>query len=93
MNTTVPTIFKFALGVHDEIQRIKAPHIVKVLDVQIQDGQPFMWALVWENSRLRKYVVLCNMTGDEIAGATSYLGTVQLPNGIVLHYFGGGPGL
>lgn len=93
MNSPVTKIYKFVLGTHEQIQRFEAPHIVDVLGIQLQDGSPVMWATVWPESTKRKYVILCKMTGDDIVGATSFLGTVQLKNGIVLHYFGGGPGL
>ena len=93
MNSPTVAIFKFNLDTKTEIQRIRAPYIVRVLDVQLQDGRPVMWALVWPDSPIREYVILCKMTGDNVVGATCHLRTIQLKNGIVLHYFGGGPGL
>ena len=94
MNSPVTKIYKFVLGTTSRFNDSK----LRILSMcwafcQLQDGSPVMWATVWPESTKRKYVILCKMTGDDIVGATSFLGTVQLKNGIVLHYFGGGPGL
>ena len=92
MNSPAVKIFKLSLGTHAH-QHLAAPFIVEVLDIQLQQGKPVLWAKVWADSAIRKYVILCKQTGDDVVGDTSYLGTVQLPDDTVLHYFGGGPGL
>ena len=92
MNSPAIKIFKLTLGTQP-LQHLAAPFIVEVLDIQVQRGMPVMWAKVWADSVLRPYVILCKQIGDDVIGETSHLGTVQLPDGTVLHYFGGGPGL
>lgn len=93
MNNRKVSIYKFVLDPTLEIQRINAPHIIGALDVQVQETQVVLWAKVYADSTLRPYVILRCWTGDELAGDTAYLGTVQLPTGDVAHFFGGGPGL
>jgi hypothetical protein len=73
-------------------QRYMWPHIVQVLDLQMQDGIPVLWALVIADSPLRSYKIMRFLTGETVYGITKYLGTVT-DEGDVLHYFSGGPGL
>ena len=73
-------------------QRYMWPHIVQVLDLQMQDCIPVLWALVTAESPLRPYKIMRFLTGDTVYGVEKYLGTVT-DCGNVLHYFSGGPGL
>ena len=68
------------------------PHIVQFLDLQMQDGIPVLWALVYPDTPERLYKIMRFLTGDTVYGVTRHLGTL-INNGDVLHYFGGGPGL
>ena len=73
-------------------QRYMWPHIVQVLDLQMQDGIPVLWALVYPETPKRLYKIMRFLTGDVVYGTIKYLGTVT-DEGDVLHYFSGGPGL
>ena len=73
-------------------QRYMWPRIVQVLDLQMQDGIPVLWALVYSNTPKRLYKIMRFLTGESVYGVTKYLGTVT-DEGEVLHYFSGGPGL
>jgi len=61
----------------------------KILSVAVQRGQPVIWAKVDEERRIvtRWFKVL--MTGEtfEESEVSQYLGTFELPNGIVGHLF------
>ena len=64
--------------------------IEKLLDVQIQNGVPVIWAIVDTELINRKFYIYCYGTGwwlneAEIRG--DYLGTVQDNEGYVWHYF------
>ena len=75
-------------------QRYMWPHIVQVLDLQMQNGIPVLWALVYPETPKRLYKIMRFLTGEIVYGVTKHLGTVTDPDsGDVLHYFSGGPGL
>jgi len=86
-------IWKFPLDTHNTEQRYQWPYINNVLEIQMQDGVPVMWAVVRPDTVPRLYKVMRFLTGDTVYGFNSHLGTVQLASGDVLHYFSGGPGL
>ena len=73
-------------------QRYVWPHIVQVLDLQMQDGIPVLWVLVYPDTPKRLYKIMRFLTGEFVYGTVKYLGTVTYEGG-VLHYFSGGPGL
>jgi hypothetical protein len=93
MNTPEARIFKFVLNVHATEQRYEWPFIVKVLDIQMQFGAPVLWAIAYADSAKRPYKLVRLLTSDVVSQVENHLGTVQLSDGTVLHYFAGGPGL
>lgn len=86
-------LWKFTLDTDNVEQRYDWPYIVQVLDLQMQDCKPVMWALVYADAPRRSYKIMRFLTGDVVYGVTRHLGTVTDANGDVLHYFAGGPGL
>ena len=90
MNNPASAICKFPLDARKEIQRIHAPYIVNLLSIQWQIDQPVLWAEVYSHSARRDYVILRYMTGATLGPKNSYIGTVQAPDGTVLHFFTGG---
>ena len=81
-------IWKFPLEVMSE-QEVAIPAGYRVLDLQVQDGQPHFWALVDQTAPTVTMKVWMQGTGYKIASnlrLDSHLGTVQL-NGFVWHYF------
>jgi hypothetical protein len=93
MNLPESRIYKFVLNVHASEQRYEWPFIVKVLDIQMQFGVPVLWAIAYADSAKRPYKLVRLLTGDVVSQVEKHLGTVQLSDGTVLHYFAGGPGL
>lgn len=93
MNQPRQEVWKFTLDTYGTEQRYEWPYLVSILGVQIQDGVPVLWAVVYPTSPKRLYKIMRFLTGDVVYGTNAHLGTVQLPGGDVLHYFSGGPGL
>lgn len=83
------TIWKFPLRITDS-QEIKIPDGAQILSVQVQDGQPCIWALLDETAKTYSRKIGMFGTGHpmpkEFAG--KYIGTYQLRNGdVVFHVF------
>ncbi len=71
---------------------IQMPSDARVLSVQLQNGEPTLWALVDPELRggmeTRKFVLM--MTGEKFEGFMAnlvYHATLQHPEGLVLHIF------
>ena len=81
------TIYKYKLTPDCEI---KLPKYSKILTLQVQNGDPFVWVLLsTEEKRLDKYKFYTIGTGHdaEIILEKEYLGTFQLLDGLVFHVF------
>lgn len=80
------TINKYPLALIDE-QEVLMPVGANILCVQVQDGQPVLWAVI-ETTELkiprRIAIVTTGRQFDELP--KKYIGTVQL-DGFVLHFF------
>ena len=58
------------------------------LHVGVQDGQPYVWALVHPEQPLRRRHIATYGTGHRIDGSPSYLGSFMLHGGrLVFHTF------
>lgn len=80
-------IFKYELSFSDKF--VTMPENSEIMDIQIQDGKPVMWAMV--NSDTKDIVVKITslFTGDEIQldnSRNEYLATIQ-HEGLVYHFF------
>ena len=82
-------IWKYDLPIGNTVHHL--PEGARILDVQVQDGQPVMWALV--NPALpadMSVEIYCYGTGHEIPQSllesSRYIGTIQ-QNMFVWHYF------
>lgn len=86
-------IYKFLLPMEDE-PVIQMPAGAKVLSVQVQRGEPFVWALVDANQRkMARHYFFVLGTGNpidfEVTG--TFLGTIQLHGGdLVFHVWDNG---
>jgi hypothetical protein len=85
------TIYKYPLLILDE-QEIEVPQGASFLTVQMQHGQPCLWALVDNERPMSKRKVLIRGTGhpcDDIRDY-SYLSTFQMKGGeLIFHAFEG----
>ena len=81
-------IYKYKLPVDGGVITID-DYIVKILDLQAQDGVPTMWAIVDPEIEAAKPIeIIAIGTGWELpVGIDEYLGTVQDEYGFVWHYF------
>jgi len=83
------TIWKFDVPVQDELT-VPMPDGAKVLTVQMQGGQPCVWALVDPDRPVRGRQFAWRGTGHETDSLAPlmYVGTVQMMNGsLIFHLF------
>lgn len=81
------TIYKYKIIPNLEI---KLPKYAKILTLQVQNGDPFVWVLLeTDQIRSEKYKFYTIGTGHdaEITLEKEYLGTFQLLDGLVFHVF------
>ena len=81
-------IYKYELPVNGGIITIKQC-IIKILNIQEQNGTPIMWAIVDpDNEVVEPLKIVAIGTGWELpTGLENYLGTTQDKYGFVWHYF------
>jgi hypothetical protein len=85
----VDTIWKFPLAIADN-NVIEMPLGAEPLYVDVQNGQPYLWARVDALAAKRKYRFLTYGTGHSIDtyNTGKYLGSYQLQGGaLVFHVF------
>lgn len=87
-------IWKYPLELAEK-QRIAMPEGAQLLSVQVQNGEPVLWALHMEPSCLpseHAALIFMHMTGRPFDGRCQlgrFISTTQLLDGkIVLHWFG-----
>ncbi len=86
------SVWKFPLR-DDSEAIIRMPKGAQVLSVQVQDGQPMVWALVdaQEKPVRRKFWVVGTGWTVNPDGLGTFVGTIQLAGGaLVFHIFDGG---
>lgn len=84
------TIWKFPVEIKRR-QTIQMPAHSKILTIQTQQGVPTIWAIVDPNENEAKVPRLIQMTGtgfdNSNIGFGRYIGTVQVEDQTVWHYF------
>jgi len=82
------TIWKFSLQTID-VQRIEIPSDYQILCVQVQDGEPYLWAMVDPDAESIRVTIETIGTGHRMDKAIrKYIGTYQMMNGrLVFHCF------
>jgi hypothetical protein len=81
------TIYKYPLRVADE-QEVEIPKDAVVLTVQVQYGQPCLWAWVDTANPPGKRTILIRGTGHPADGLGRYISTFQMEQGkLVFHAF------
>lgn len=80
-------VWKYKLGLEKETQSIKMPRWSTILDVQLQDGEPVMWALVDPNASMIERLFIWVFTGEKSDDWNyDYIGTIQV-GPMVYHLF------
>lgn len=83
------SIFKYQLPKISDNVTVRMPLRSEILSVQVQDGKITLWAMVdssampWDRTFT---VVGTGHPADEL-NTKDYIGTVQMPNGLVWHIF------
>lgn len=84
-------IFKYPVEI-DDVIHLKLPRHAQPLSVQMQAGQPQLWALVDPDQPAELFLIHCYGTGhpaNDLPTDSKFLGTVQLAGGaLVFHLFG-----
>jgi hypothetical protein len=80
-------IYKYPLLILDE-QEVEMPMGAGLMTVQMQNGQPCLWALVDTENTLEKRKVLIRGTGHPAVDVGRYISTFQMKGGeLVFHAF------
>lgn len=83
------TIYKYQFPIHDQVS-IAMPIDAEILSVQVQRGQPCIWALVDPYARQTSREILLFGTGQPIDGHEigRFVGTFQIDGGdFIFHLF------
>jgi hypothetical protein len=82
------TIYKYELGMADSIT-IETDHVERWLSVDVQRGQPVVWAMVDTDKARQRHTFCIRGTGHPMTGDEhGFLGTVLLDGGaLVFHVF------
>ena len=84
--TSKRVIWKFPLDVCRE-QEIGLHRVHDLLTIQVQNGQPTLWAMVHPETKPLSVMIRCYGTGNgNPLPDDEYIGTVQL-DGFVWHYY------
>lgn len=80
-------IYKFDLN-FEQVQTIKCK-AVKILDIQIQNGKPVMWAITRVDAEERNVGIVMQGTGTDVLAIVEDLTHVSTTqhNGYVWHWF------
>ncbi len=81
-------VYKYHIRIDDRVVMV-LPKGAQVLTVQIQGGEPFIWARVDPDGDVIERAFVWRGTGHDLDGTEgSYVGTVQLMGGsLVFHLF------
>lgn len=81
-------IYKYPIRIQDE-QIVHLPTGAEILCVQIQNGAPFLWALIEPQTGEEARRIVIAGTGHEMEDCErKYIGTVQMRDGtLVWHVF------
>lgn len=82
------TIYKYPLSI-TETQTISLPESHKVLEINVQNGKPYLWVLVDTKTNAKLQKIQMYGTGEPVAEDIGlYLGTAHLNGGaLVVHVF------
>lgn len=81
------TIFKYPLLILDE-QQVEMPIGAGIMTVQMQNGQPCLWALVDTRNSPEIRKILIRGTGHPAVDVGRYISTFQMKGGeLVFHAF------
>ena len=81
------TIWKYSLDITG-VQKVLMPRGARLLCVQMQYGDPKLWALVDPNMASEERTILTFGTGHPVPRITGpYVGTYQTDGGLVFHVF------
>lgn len=87
------TIWKFEALVSDSFE-LEMPEGAKIIALQLQNNRPTMWAIVNQVNEAMRYCFNVYGTGHPMketwrvpSTLGEYVGTVQLQNGLVFHWF------
>lgn len=84
------TIYKYEIELQDDFEIQMPGKKAEVLDVQVQHGTPFIWALVNPGATKETYRFRLRGTGHDATSIIGwyYIGTFQIDGGdLVFHLF------
>jgi hypothetical protein len=82
------TVYKYSLLMDDD-QEVAVPDGAAFLTVQLQQGEPYLWALVDMTKPIVKRKVLMRGTGHDCEGVGRYISSFQIKEVLIFHVFEG----
>jgi hypothetical protein len=87
MREAMQKIYKYPLLIMDE-QEVEMPMGAGIMSVQMQNGQPCLWALVDTGNTSERRKILIRGTGHAASSLGRYISTFQMKDGaMVFHAF------
>ena len=84
------SIYKYPLEIADS-QQIDMPKGAQLLSIQIQRGNPCLWALIEIDAERMKRTIQMRGTGHVADGVGTFIATFQMEGGaLIFHTFDGG---
>lgn len=82
-------VFKYQIPLKEGISELQMPSKWAICDVNHQEGQIFIWAMVDIHAPLKTYKFMIHGTGWKIDDVENlyFLKTVHMPDGLVWHVF------
>lgn len=82
------TVYKYPLKI-DDYQQVILPIDAKILCIKVQNGTPYLWALIdKEQTHNETVTIRCAGTGHDIKDEVEYIDTIMVVGGaLVFHFF------
>jgi len=78
-------IWKYEIPLTEEFE-LDMPYGKQIVKIDVVDGKPYMWALVWDSNPLAGQTFALHPTGGDVDSDRVYRGTFRIAD-VVFHLF------